>query len=177
MLAKKGEKKMSVGNAIKELRGNMSQLELSFLINVSRETISSYETGRAKLPKDVSLKLMERFDDPFFALTVAHQYTGTGVRKLDGNNIDLHRCSVKEKTIEELEEMLDLIKSTSLSTLPKATTPEQRQKLENLLLQTIDTLYALTHLLAITSNEYEFSWRELWEKHLTKLISKDYIKR
>lgn len=52
-----------------------------------------------------------------FALAVQHQYIGTGPIWLNGPNVDLHRCSVREKTIEELQEALD---SKNLGALGKS---------------------------------------------------------
>lgn len=179
-MVKGADYSMSVGKAIKELRreDDLSQLQLSFELNVSRESVSAYETERAKLPQDVSQKLMERFDDPFFAMEVANSYTGGGwVRKLDGEYVDLHRSSVKEKTMEEIDELTQALESFSFSTPPRLIKTRQRQDLENMTIEAVDVVYSVCHLLAVICKDYGFSWNEIWNRHAAKLIANGYVKK
>ncbi|MGO4888023.1 helix-turn-helix domain-containing protein [Anaerobacillus sp. MEB173] len=168
---------MTIGKALRTLRGSTSQLQLSMELNVSRESISAYETGRSKLPPDISKLLIKKYNDPFLAMTIANEYTGAWCRKLDGPNVDLHRCSVKDKVVEEVIELTELLQRVSLSSPPKAISDQQRKEVEELALQSIDLIVALNHFVAVMSNEYQFDWQELWDKQLTKLIAKGYIKR
>jgi transcriptional regulator with XRE-family HTH domain len=168
---------MGVGNTLKEIRGEETQLQLSFELNVSRESVSAYETERAKLPADVSQKLMEKYDHPFYAMAVASEYTaGAWVGKLDGANIDLHRASVRSKTKEELAEALEAIRSVCLANPPKSMQEHQKRELEEALMQALDAIVALTHYVAIVCRDYGFSWIKLWRNHRAKLKSAGYVK-
>jgi DNA-binding XRE family transcriptional regulator len=168
---------LRIGNAFKEVRGEQTQLQLSMELNVSRETISAYETERAMVPADISSQLMEKKDDPFWAMTVAPTYTaGAWVGKLDGANIDLHRASVRAKTKEELNEALEAIMGVCLANPPKGMKDHQKRELEAALMQAMDAIVALTHYVAIACKEYGFSWLKLWRSHRAKLKAAGYVK-
>lgn len=169
---------MGVGNALKITRGKDSQLQLSMEINVSRESISAYETERAEIPVDISQKIMQKYDNPWFAMEVGYSYSaGADVKKLDGANIDLHRASVKAKTEEEIEEALKALKEISVVNNPEFTSQIDREKIETALIQVIDAIYAAKHLVAVLSKEYGFSWLKLWNIHFNKLLNRGYMRR
>lgn len=168
---------MGIGNVLKEVRGKKSQLQIAMEFNVSREAISAYENERAKLPADISQRYMEKFDDPFFAMEVAAEYTaGTWVRRLNGENVDLHRASVRAKTEEELHEALEAISGVCVANRPVAMEEHERKKLEEALIQAIDAIVALTHYVAVICREYGFSWLQIWRKHFAKLAKNGYVK-
>jgi len=166
---------LTVGNAIKEIRGKESQLHLSMELNVSRETVSAYETGRVdQIPLDISQKLMQKYDSPWLAMAVGHEYSaGSAVKKLDGKNVDLHRSSVKAKTEEELQEALEALKAISVVNKPDH---HDKEQIKVALMQVIDAIYAAKHLVAVLAKEYGFSWLKLWQLHLQKLVTKGYVR-
>lgn len=169
---------MGVGNVLKEVRGKESQLHLSMDLNVSRETISAYETGRVEqMPLDISQKLMQKYDSPWLAMEASHEYTaGSDVKKLDGQNIDLHRSSVKAKTEEELQEALTALKEISVVNKPEYVEQADRERIKEALIQVIDAIYAAKHLVAVLAKEYGFSWLKLWQLHFKKLLSRGYVR-
>lgn len=167
---------MQAGNALREIRGGKSQHIFSMELNISRESVSAYETGRAKIPKDVSVKVMDKFDDPFFAMALANEYTKAWSPKLDGANVDLHRCSVKEKATEDIKRLLESIEQISLTKAPRVTDAYRRKDIENMLMETLNAITALNHLAAVLSKDYNLSWKELWEEHYIKLKAKGLIK-
>lgn len=167
---------MKVGKVLKTLRGKMTQQQMALDFNVSRETISSYETERANVPKDVSQKLMAKYDNPWFAMTLASEYTGGAwVRKLDGQYVDLHRSSVALKTREELHEVMEALSKVCFVNHPASLNDYKRQEMEEALIQAIDAIVALNHLIAVSCEEYGFSWNHLWDRHAKKLVANGYI--
>lgn len=164
-----------VGRVLKEIRGDKSQQQFAFELGVVRETVSKYENGRTSIPQDISQKLVEKYDDPKFAMTIRNAYTGTGPIWLDGENVDLHRSSVKEKTIEELKEVLDAILKTCLAKPPKMIKHFERQEVEKMLVEAADAITALDHFVAIVCTEAQISYKEVWQKHYRKLASAGYI--
>lgn len=168
---------MSVGNALKETRGDESQQKLSFDLNLSRESVSAYETGRAKLPTDISQKLMNKYDNPWLAMEIGYEYSaGSGVKKLDGQNVDLHRSSVKAKTEEELEEALIALRNISVVNKPEFISQMDKEKIKEALIQVIDAIYAAKHLVAVLAKEYGFSWLQLWHMQFKKLLQRGYVR-
>ena len=164
-----------VGAVLKEIRGGDTQQQFAFDLGVVRETISKYETGRSHLPQDISRSLVDKFDNPKFAITVRSEYTNTGPRWLDGEDVDLHRSSVKEKTVEELQEALEAISNTSLAKPLQKLKLFDFQNIEEMLLEAAEAMTALDHFIAVVCNEANISYTNLWNKHYSELANNGYI--
>lgn len=166
----------TVGGVIKELRGGETQLSLGLDIGVGRERLSRYENGRAKVPSDISRTLVNRFDNPKLALAVQHEYTGTGPIYLNGPNVDLHRCSVREKTIEELQEALDSITSTSLAKPSDAIEHFERKNIMDMIEEAVEAATALANFIAVTTEHLGISYTGVWMDHYKYLQKAGFIK-
>ena len=167
--------KTLVGEMLKEMRGEQTQLSLGLDINTTRETVSKYENGRSKVPSDISRTLVKKYDNPKFAITVRNEYTGTGPKWLDGPNVDLHRSSVKEKTVEEMKEALDLIVNTCLAKPLKKLQHFELQSVDSMLQEAAEAITALDHFIAVVCKEAEISYTEVWDKHYKALMSAGYL--
>lgn len=165
-----------VGEVMKEIRGDETQLRFGFDFGVGREAISKYENGRSKVPADISKSIVEKFDDPKFALAVQHQYTGTGPIWLNGPNVDLHRCSVREKTIEELQEALDSIISTSLAKPSDAIEHYERKNIMDMIEEAVEAATALANFIAVTTEHLGISYTGVWMDHYKYLQKEGFIK-
>ncbi|WP_312754062.1 helix-turn-helix transcriptional regulator [Rummeliibacillus suwonensis] len=168
-------KKTNVPNVLKEMRGKDHQQKLADEVHVSRETISKYENGRSKLPKDVSRMLTKKYDSPKLAITVRNEYTGTGPVWLDGPNADLHRSAVKEKTLEELQEAIQGLKNTCLVKPLKNLTAYELQNVHSTLEELVEVQTAIDHLIAVVCMEANISYTGLWSNHYRSLASAGYI--
>ena len=164
-----------VGEMLKEMRGDQTQLSLGMEVNLTRESISRYENGRSKVPADISRTLVNKYDNPEFAIKIRNEYTGTGPKWLDGPNVDLHRSSVKEKTLEEVKEVLTLLESFCLSKPLKTLQLFERQTLEKLLDELVEAQTAIDHLVAVICTEAQISYSGVWDKHYSSLTSAGYI--
>ncbi|WP_245676161.1 helix-turn-helix domain-containing protein [Domibacillus iocasae] len=167
--------KGNIGRALKEARGTQTQLQLSIEENVSRETISAYENGRAKLPPDISRSIVGKKDDPWLAMAVRHEYTRTGPVRLEGKKVDLHRSSTKEKLLEELEEAKSFLEKCCMSNHLSFIPSFDRQDLEETLVQLVDVITGIEHFLAVVCEEAEISYLGIWQKHYNKLIARGYV--
>lgn len=168
-------KKTRAGKVLKELRGSQTQLSLGLESNVTRESISKYENGRSQIPKDISQQIMRKYDDPRFAITIRQEYTSTGPQWLDGKNVDLHRCSVKEKTLEEIKEALNALEEVSLSKPLKFLEHYERQRVEIALEELVEAQTAIDMLVAIVCTESDISYTQVWLNHYSKLTRAGYI--
>ncbi|WP_313469883.1 XRE family transcriptional regulator [Lysinibacillus sp.] len=166
----------AVGEIMKGLRGDDTQLQWGFDMGVVRETVSKYETGRSKVPADIGRKMMDKYDDPKLAMAIQYEYTGTGPRWLDGQNVDLHRCSVREKTIEELEEALVAIKNTSMSKPAFALTPKEREEHKKTLEEIVELITAATNYIAVGTDYIGISYSGVWNEHYNYLQQEGFIK-
>jgi hypothetical protein len=165
-----------VSEALKEVRGKETQLKFGFEIGAGREAVSKYENGRSKVPADISRIIVNKFDDPKFALAVQHQYTGTGPIWLNGQNVDLHRCSVREKTIEELEEAICSIKSISLVKPKEAIDPYEKKNMMDMIEEAVEAATALANFIAVTTEHLDISYTGVWSNHYQHLEKAGYIK-
>ncbi|OYD08761.1 helix-turn-helix domain-containing protein [Paludifilum halophilum] len=164
---------MAVGNVLRNVREGESQLKFSQAMNVSREAISAYETGRASIPRDVASRVMQIKDDPRFAFEVASEYTGGAwMGWLD--NVDLHRSAVREKALEELQEAMEQISATSSVNRPDR---GRHDDIKDTLIESIDVIVCLSHLVAVYCQEYGLSWTDMWREHRRKMEERGYIKK
>lgn len=164
-----------VGVLIKEMRSKQTQEQLAMDLNVARETVSKYENGRSRVPADISRSLMERYDNPRFAITIRNEYTSTGPVWLDGPNVDLHRSSVKEKVLEEMKEALDKIEGFCMAKPLNRLQHFEFQAMESLIDESVEAITALEHMIAVICLEANISYREVWHRHYNFLASKGYI--
>lgn len=169
------ERNSKVGQEMKRLRGDDTQQKFAYGTGVTREAISKYETGRVPVPPDISRGLMQKYDDARFAITVQQEYTGTGPMWLNGPNVDLHRSAVKEKTLEEIHELLTAMRDISLAKPLGALKPFEFQELEELLQEAAEAMTALDHLIAVLCQESGIKYTDVWKKHYLSLMRSGYI--
>jgi transcriptional regulator with XRE-family HTH domain len=170
---------MSVGSALKEARESRegTQEQLALDLNISRQLVSHIETGRRKLPEDIAPKSTERLDCGFYSMEVAHEMTGGSfVGKLNGDQVDLHRSSVKAKALEELEEAIHHIRDICLVNRPDQSDKEQQEQLKQVLIECVDVIVCLSHFVAVICKEYGISWVRIWKDHKLKLKARKYLK-
>lgn len=165
-----------VGELMKEMRAKETQQKQALDMSVARETISRYETNKDKINADVARKFSSKYDDPRFAMAIQTEYTGTGPILLDGPNADLHRSAVKEKTLEELEEALSRLKSTSLVKPLASMELFEKQDLHEALEELVEASTAISNLVAVLCMEAQISYRDLWMEHYHYLMSQGLLK-
>ena len=144
-------------------------------LNVSREAVSKWENGRTKIPADIAATMMERKENPWFALAIRSEYTKTGPMRLDGPNTDLHRSSVREKALEETIELVNCLTNFSFAKPLQNLSDWEKPELHNLLEETVEAITGLEHLLAVVCEEADISYMEMWQKHHQQLKAKGYI--
>ncbi|MGE7940662.1 helix-turn-helix domain-containing protein [Lysinibacillus xylanilyticus] len=166
---------MEVCEVVRDIRINheQTQLQFGFDYEVTRETISRIENGRQKVPMDISRKMMDKFDDPRLAWAIRHEYTGTGTRLLDGQNVDLHPASVKEKSLEEIQEAIDAMSAVSFAKPLHLNSP---MVLENAAVQIVQAVIALEHLAAAVCSHGNLSYQGVWKKVDLMLEKAGYVK-
>lgn len=170
---------MTVSEVLKEARieRGLTQKQLAEMVYVSQEAIGKAERGLRKSPQCASNQLINVLDNGFLAMELAQERLGYAfVSKLDGENVDLHRASVKDKTIEEVTEAYQGIKQLCLSNVPEYTTEYKKQEIESVLKEAIDAVYALLHYISVCCRDYKISWIKIWSDHRTKLKSRGYVR-
>lgn len=160
---------------MKEMRKGESQQKLALELNVSRESVSAYENGRARIPADIASAMMERKENPRFAFALRNEYTQTGPVWLDGPNVDLHQSSVREKTMEEMNEAIIAISGFSFARSLKNLPEWERPAAEELLEEVAEAITAMELFLARTCEETGISYTGVWSRHYKQLKAKGWL--
>lgn len=155
----------------------LTQLQLSLDVDYSREAVSKQEHGEYRVQPELAKHYTANHQNPWVAMEAAHEYTGWGPVKLDGDIVDLHRSSVKAKAIEELHEAIVAIEKMDVINHPKSLASFERQDIELAMEEVVEAITASNHLVAVLCEEYDFRWDKVWENHTKQLISKGYLSR
>lgn len=170
-----------IGLAIKgaRLSRNYTQNAVGLMGYCSGKMISAIERGERQVSVDVLEKVTKQLDDPKLYMQAANEVTGGvfAVNWLDGDSVDLHRASVKEKLIEELSEAIRAINTVRVYENPKHMKPEQRELAKKSIQECIDVYDCVAHYIAVLCDELGFSIKEMFDEHKNKLIERDYLKK
>ncbi|MDL4842800.1 XRE family transcriptional regulator [Aquibacillus rhizosphaerae] len=172
---------MEKGRASKALKlgrklTSKTQQQLSMETFLSREAFCQQENEAYKVQPDVTKHFINKYNNPWVAMEAANEYIGWGVTRLDGRAADLHRSSVKDKLLEELEEAIEAIKKVKTSLNPDMIQSFERQDVERSVQEIIDATKASITWVAIVCDEYGLSWSEEWDKNQTKLKAKQFVR-
>lgn len=172
---------MSIGTALREartLRG-MTQGALGRRLALSDRMISMMEGDHRELARDIKPKAAVELDDPRLYLALASEATGgIGPIWLDGTRVDLHRVTVREKTREEIGEILaafDRARCLLNARSAEDLTPDERQQLKDLLVELIEGQTALAMMVAVTCRTYDLSMAEAYDRHRRELMAKGLL--
>lgn len=174
---------MGVSTALKrarEARG-LKQQAIGDICFLSYKTVSAIETGRRRLPMDVAPKVAAALDDPEMYAALQAQATG-GVASpwLNGEKVDLHRASVRDKTIEELSEAIEaLAKCRVLVNVRTAEDLDEdgRKQVAHALNELVEAQTACQTAIGILCRQYGFSMTEVYRQHLKELQAKGYVRK
>lgn len=165
-----------VNQLIREMRGSTQQQALAEQLHISRESISKYENERVKIPVDISKKLMEKFNNPQFAITLCQEYTGTGPICLDGENIDFHRASLKEHTMITIKEALKILETINFSKPFSQISPCEENEIQQLLMRLTEAQTAIANLIVVICDEANISYLDVWQRHYEALKKAGYVR-
>lgn len=169
---------MSVGTIQREARiaAGVTQQEFADEIHYSRSMVAEIEAGRKKISPEIAAKAVERLDDGFYSMEMAHELTGGAyVGKLDGDHVELGRCNVQMKSIEELRECSERLSKLCIVNRPNGCEMKQ-EELKAVLIECLDVIVCLSHFVAVICKEYAISWMGIWKLHRKKLKDRNYIK-
>lgn len=171
---------MGVSEALRDAREykGWTQGQVATRCNISLSAISKAENGERKTPRCATKEIINTLDDGLLALAMMEEALEVPfITVLDGPNVDLHRSSVKDKTIEELTEALELVKMISLSDVPQFANESKRRELRKCMDHLVDSVFASVHYIAVVCREYPgMSFTGVWEDHRVKLKSRGYVR-
>lgn len=172
----------AVAVAVKEARTKrgIRQDDIARLAHVHRTYISHLENGRVPDNPEVLRTLAKELDCAWLYKAL-HEAVASLVfvhRKLDGENVDLHRSSVKAKTLEELEEAIEAVRGFDAVNKPGNVTPEQREEIiEGLMMQLLGAENAIETLVSVICEEYGISVSEVYERFNKRMQDKGYQRK
>lgn len=164
-----------MAQALKKLRKDETQQAVAEKMNVSRETIKNLESGQRDFPSYITRSLMEVYDSPYLPMSIRSTYTHTGPVLFDGPNADSHRSAIREKTLEETQELLAALQAYSFAKPFGNSSDFERPRLEELVRHTAKTITCLEHLLATICEETELSYTDTWQQLYADWQKKGYL--
>lgn len=168
------------GTIIREIREHkgITQQGLGQVSFLSDSTISAIETGRRPLTQENLKILCKELDDPRLYFEAASEVTGDvfSINWLDGDAADLHRSSVKEKTIEELDEAIAAINLIKTYKNPKTCSEEEIVNITASIQETIDVFNASATYIAVMCKEFNLDIKEMFKIQKEKLILKGFLR-
>lgn len=164
------------GPALEEVmkRAGETRLKAAKVAHVDNSTIGKVIKGSRKPAKEVMSSTAEHYDDGQLYIAAAGEVTkGAFVPWL--NKVDLHRASVHIKTMEEISEAFEAIKSAPITKQRQQLSEAELHHIKLLIMECIEAITALTHYVAILCKEYCFSWMGMWKEHRAKLKERKYM--
>jgi transcriptional regulator with XRE-family HTH domain len=145
---------------------------------VSQSMIRQVEAGTKRFATDVVIRLVRALGEPQLLLEAAREVTGGAFVSpwLDGDRVDLHRCSVAAKLREELKEGSGALETFDLANVPRKDEYTKRQA-EAVVLQLIDCRVAIDHFTAVVARDFGLDVFDVFAKHDRKLLDHGLIKR
>lgn len=164
--------------AYREQKG-LTQEEYCKYYRVSRKTLSAIENGDRDIGVNRLQAVIKELNDPRLYLEAINELTGGvfAVNWLDGDSIDLHRSSVKEKVIEELQEALEAINLTKIYKYPSRCTDDEIKIIIESLNEVVDVFNAAGIYIAVLCDNYGLDVREVFNHQREKLINRKYLRR
>ncbi|MFX3616263.1 MAG: hypothetical protein ACE3JK_01865 [Sporolactobacillus sp.] len=168
---------MGVGKEFKRMRGRESQQQLSLDFNVSRESVSSYETDRARIPKDISSRAMQKFDDPDFARTIASEYTAGGMAPALNGPALIRECSaIQSRALKETEEAYEAMRKAVLDVNPSFLGNFEIDDIKQSLDEASEAVAFLNEYMATVCKTYKISWLKTWTSCQARLIQRGFLR-
>ncbi|HHY95894.1 MAG TPA: helix-turn-helix transcriptional regulator [Firmicutes bacterium] len=175
---------VKVGSALRQARlaRGLRQQDVCKRLYISDSTLSEIERCERKPALDVATRAARELDDPVLYAAVATEATG-GVMVpvwLDGEKVDLHRSSVRDKAVEELSEAIErLAKARAITNAkrPEDLDDEGRRQVEDVLHELVEAQTACGVAIVVLCRTYGFSIKGTYQRHVEELRAKGYVRK
>lgn len=170
---------MSIGKMIADARKRkgMTQNDLAFVTNYSREMIAKMENGTRKIQKETLPQISQSIDDPqFFFESWSYSAGVVSIPYFNGDYIDQHPVSMKMLVEKETHEAFQAIEQINWFKPAKAHTEAEREDIKKLLIETLDAAASMINLVALICKEYKFSMKDIFQTWKMTLKIRKYNK-
>lgn len=140
-------------------------------VPLAPSTKSMIKNGKRNLPRDLAGKIVEQLRHPALPMAVVVDETGVGSVWLDGPNIDIHRSSVKERAVVEIQEALEALIRFRSSNPPCLMTDGDHRKLNDLFMELLDAREWIDFAVAIFCEDYGHDFLHVNSEHRRRLRS------
>ncbi|MCA1021821.1 helix-turn-helix transcriptional regulator [Halobacillus litoralis] len=169
---------MKPGQALKEMRNGLglTQDAVANDLNISKQSVSHYESERRTFQEDVARESLKTYDDPVYALSIISEFSGGYTApKINGRALEWHRLSLEEFAIREVNEAVSILNQVSLIKSPNETSAEEKERIAEAIDEILDAEMALSNLKAILGKEYRISIKERVKKRKPVWKSRGWI--
>lgn len=155
---------MSLGQAIAEGRGEITQSELAAMLHLDRSSIGKYETGRRSIPAHLRAEIANALDHPAVYFAAEEEATGgVTIPHLNGERIERSLSAMKELAKWEAQEALDHLDQVRFHKPAQFWTDEEKDDMKEVMNELLDAAASLQNLVGVACEEYGFSQREIYE--------------
>ena len=167
---------MTVGNALRDARIAMglTQGALARDLYVSDSSVSDWEQGKARVPKQLAQKVAKRLPKAWVALSLAHEVLGSAFVSPVLNRVDRHLACMILKIDEELQEILDRSPEVKKLIFREDLTAAGIQTVWDWALDVLDGRTIMDNTLVAICDRCGFDPERLFEAHWKKVQEKGY---
>lgn len=140
-------------------------------VPLAQSTKSMIKNGKRKMPRDLVRTFQEQVRHPAFAMGAAVELAGVGSLWLNGPNVDIHRSSVKERAVIEVQEALEALVRFRSGNPPATMTESDHRKLGELLTELLDARQWIDFCAAVLCEDYGKDFLQVNGEHHQRLKS------
>ncbi len=169
---------MSIGIEMAKARKRqgMSQEDLAKQMPVSREALSSYETGRRVFPDDLHKHTAEALDDVEYFFAIWNEAAGdVAIPLLNGEYIDQHPTSLVFLVKKENAEALAQMERACWSKPARSCDENDLREMEESVHELLDAIASMLNLVGAICKAYGFSMKKVFKTWRTRLLVRKYI--
>lgn len=169
-----------LGQALRESRqqAGLTLDDLAQAAHTSRAAMCNYERGAREIPEDVFDRAAETLRDPFLRLRACAQCRTGFFRIPFLDLVDLHPVVVRDKLIEETEELLDGLRQIRLinKRRPEDLDPDGRAQLLELGIQALDLVPNIALYLAVHYRLFGMDLTVILDRYQRKAFDRGYYR-
>lgn len=168
---------MSIGKKITEARGRTgdSQKSLAEEVFMSQESISKYENGSRRFPKNMHKPVAEALDDEQFYFEAWEETTGfVSIPYFDGAYIDRKASSMVYLVKSETNEALLHVEQMTWFKPANQRDEAEKEAVERMILELLDAAASMVNLVAELCKENHLSMKAVFRTWRVSLKARKY---
>ncbi|ARQ07102.1 HTH cro/C1-type domain-containing protein [Macrococcoides canis] len=151
-------------------RTRRTQLQVAEMLLTTKPNICNVEKGRRNLSADIIMTGFERCDDPIFLTDINFEISnGYTVPAANEQIFDDHRICIKERLLNEIEEVVEVLNHIRIDKRPDYCTKDEIENVRRIAAETYDVVFEAQSLINKIILDYNFNPQELAQSRNQRL--------